>query len=73
MNIKYRTLTILALIVALIVGVVAQSLVHLLLLPGPGAEFIGLLTFIGGVAGGLFGFIGFFRVREGKPFFPKLF
>ena len=70
---KYRTLTIIALFVALLVGVAAQSLVHALLEPGPGAEFIGLLTFIGGVAGGLFGFVGFFRVREGKPFFPKFF
>lgn len=73
MNMKYRTLTILSLVVALIVGTVAQSLVRLILTPGPGAEFVGLVAFIGGVAGGLFGFVGFFRVREGKPFFPKIF
>lgn len=70
---KYRTLTILSLVVALIVGTVAQRLVHVLLEPSPMTEFIGLVTFLGGVLGGLFGFIGVFRVRDGKSFFPKFF
>ncbi len=70
---KYRTLTIIALIVALVVGTLAQSVVRALLAPGPGTDVIGFLSFIGGVAGGLFGFVGFFRVRQGKPFFPKFF
>jgi len=70
---KYRMLTILALLVALIVGTVAQGLVQLLLEPGPRTEYIALITFLGGVLGGLFGFVGVFRVRAGKSFFPKFF
>lgn len=73
MKMKYRTLTLIALLVALITGTLAQALVHASLKPGPATEFIGLLSFVGGVAGGLFGFVGIFRVREGKSFFPTFF
>lgn len=73
MKLKYRTLTLIALAVALIVGTLARALAEALMAPGPTAEFIAFMSFVGGVLGGLFGFVGVFRVREGKPFFPKFF
>lgn len=70
---KYRILTLIALLVALILGTVVQSLVYASFEPGPMTEAIALVSFIGGVLGGLFGFVGVFRARDGKPFFPKFF
>jgi len=70
---KYRILTLVALAVALVVGTVAQYLVRVALGTGPTAEAVALMSFIGGVLGGLFGFVGVFRVRQGKPFFPQFF
>jgi hypothetical protein len=72
MKMKYRTLTVIALFVAFTTGTLAQALVHAGLEPGPTSELIGLVSFVGGAAGGLFGFVGIFRVREGKSFFPRL-
>jgi uncharacterized membrane protein YeaQ/YmgE (transglycosylase-associated protein family) len=73
MKMKYRTLTLIALLVALITGMLAQALVNASLKPGPAGQLIGLVSFVGGAAGGLFGFVGIFRVREGKSFFPRFF
>ena len=37
--------------------------------PGYMTDFVATVIFLGGFLGGLLGFVGIFRVREGKPFF----
>jgi hypothetical protein len=66
---RYRTLTAIGLAVALVVGLVARAVVYAILAPGSMTDFVALVIFLGGFIGGLLGFVGIFRVREGKPFF----
>ena len=70
---KYRTLTAVGLAVALVVGLVARAVVYAVLAPGSMTDFVATVIFLGGFIGGLLGFAGIFRVREGKPFFNKPF
>ena len=70
---KYKTLTAVGLFVGLIVGLVAQQVVYVILSPGAVTDFVATVIFFGGFLGGLLGFVGFFRVREGKPFLNKPF
>ncbi len=70
---KYRTLTAVGLVAALVVGLVARAVVYALLAPGSMTDFVATVIFLGGFIGGLLGFVGIFRMREGKPFFNKPF
>ena len=70
---KYRTLTAIGMAVALIVGLVARQVVYAILAPGSMTDFVATVIFLGGFIGGLLGFVGIFRMREGKPFFNKPF
>ncbi len=70
---KYKTLTAVGLFVGLIVGLVAQQVVYVILSPGAVTDFVATVIFLGGFLGGLLAFVGFFRVREGKPFLNKPF
>ena len=66
---KYKTLTAIGLVVALVVGFAGQAVVYAVLAPGSMTDFVATVIFRGGFVGGLLGFVGIFRVREGKPFF----
>ncbi len=70
---KYRTLTAIGMVVALVVGLVARQVVYLVLAPGSTTDFIATVIFLGAFLGGLLGFVGIFRVREGRPFFNRPF
>ncbi len=67
---KYRTLTAVGLVAAIVVGLAARAVVYAVLTPGSTTDFVATVVFLGGFAGGLLGFAGIFRVREGKPFWP---
>ena len=70
---KYRTLTAVGMVVALVVGLVARQVVYAVMAPGSMTDFVATVIFLGGFIGGLLGFVGIFRMREGKPFFNKPF
>lgn len=70
---KYRTLTAVALVVAVVVGLAARQVVYAILSPGAMTDFVATAIFLGGFIGGLLGFVGIFRVREGKPFLNRPF
>ncbi len=70
---KYRTLTAIGLVVALFVGLTARQVVYAVLTPGSMTDFVATVIFLGGFIGGLLGFAGIFRVREGRPFFSRPF
>ncbi len=70
---RYRTLTAIGMVVALAVGAVARYVVYAVLAPGSTTDFVATVIFLGGFLGGLLGFVGIFRMREGKPFFNKPF
>lgn len=70
---KYRTLTAIGLGVAVLVGLAARELVYALFARGAMTDFVATVVFLGGFVGGLLGFVGFFRVREGKPFLGRPF
>lgn len=40
---------------------------------GPVTDLLATALFLGGFVGGLLGFVGFFRMREGKPFLGRPF
>ena len=70
---KYRTLTAVGLAVAVVVGLVARAVVYAVMAPGPMTDFVATVIFLGGFIGGLLGFVGIFRVREGQSFFGRYF
>lgn len=70
---KYRTLTAVGMVVALVVGLVARQVVYAVLAPGSTTDFVATVIFLGGFLGGLLGFVGIFRMREGKPFLNRPF
>ncbi len=70
---RYRTLTAIGMVVALVVGALARYVVYAVLAPGAMTDFVATVIFLGGFLGGLLGFVGIFRMREGKPFFNKPF
>ncbi len=70
---KYRTLTAVGLVVAVGVGLVAREVAYTVLARGPMTDFVATAVFLGGFIGGLLGFVGIFRVREGKPFLGRFF
>ncbi|MDE0031198.1 MAG: hypothetical protein OXK82_00870 [Deltaproteobacteria bacterium] len=70
---RYRTLTAIGMVVALVVGLVARQVVYAVLAPGSTTDFVATAVFLGAFIGGLLGFVGIFRVREGKPFFNNPF
>ena len=70
---RYKTLTAVGLAVAVVVGLVARAVVYTVMTPGPMTDFVATVIFLGGFIGGLLGFVGIFRVREGKPFLGRYF
>ena len=70
---KYRTLTAVGLVVALVVGMAARVVVYAVMAPSSTTDFVATVVFLGGFIGGLLGFVGIFRVRAGLPFFNNPF
>ena len=70
---RYKTLTAVGLAVAVVVGLVARAVVYAFMARGPMTDFVATVIFLGGFIGGLLGFVGIFRVREGKPFLGRYF
>ena len=70
---KYRTLTAIGLVVAVLTGLAARELAYAVFARGPLTDLLATALFLGGFVGGLLGFVGFFRMREGKPFLGRPF
>ncbi|MCY4442098.1 MAG: hypothetical protein OXE53_18065 [Deltaproteobacteria bacterium] len=70
---RYRTLTAIGMVVAVVVGLGARQVVYAVLAPGATTDFVATVIFLGGFIGGLLGFVGIFRVRDGNSFLGRFF